>query len=260
MKHSSKKNLSMNHHLTDLLSEVEDFHWWFEGRRALLTKVFKKYLKRNKDIKILDVGCGTGGNMKFLSTFGRVYGVDNLKVAVDFSKKRGFKDSKVADAYNLPFKDESFELVTFLDVLEHIKDDKKALEEAKRVLKPGGLIVITVPALPLIYSEFDKMQGHQKRYLYQDLAILAKRLDLTKLYMNYFNFFFSIPIASIRIASRFKIFNRLGRYDSRINYDISKVGIFNDLLLGIFKIEIALSNLLKYPFGISLIGVFRKEI
>lgn len=255
----------MDNHLIDIFSEVEDYHWWFEGRRLLLTKVINSYKKnfgknnsKDSQIKILDVGCGSGGNLKFLSKFGEIFGIDNLKQAVDHCKKRGFTQVKVADGNKLPFKDNSFDVITYLDVLEHFPDDTKTIHEAKRVLKEDGIIVITVPAMPLIWSKHDEMQGHVKRYTKKDIDFLATSQKINILYLTFFNIFLSPPIIIIRILSRTKLFDKFSSYDSKLNFDIAKIKVLNNIFLSIFKLEVLLGKWFKFPFGVSLLVVFKK--
>ncbi len=249
----------MNDKLLAIFNGVESYHWWFLGRRFLLEKIIKKYGGGKKDVKILDVGCGSGGNIEFLSQFGKVYGVDKSSLAINYCKKRGFKNVSQADATKLPFKEKQFDIVLLLDVLEHIKDDKRALQEARRVLKDNGLIILTAPALPFIWSKHDQMQGHFRRYKKTDFHELADKLDLEIQRLSYFNTFLLVPIGIIRKLSVLKPFGRLGEYDSKINFDIAKFTLLNKLLLGIFKTEINLSEILEYPAGVSLVGVFVKK-
>ena len=249
----------MNKDLIKIFAEVEEFHWWFVGRRLLLERYLKSYLRKEKsEIKILDIGCGSGGNLKFLTKFGRVYGIDNLDVAVDYCRQRGFKNVRLADARSLPFPNQTFDIVSFLDVIEHIKDDQLAIREAKRVLKTGGLIVITVPALPIIWSNYDKLQDHHRRYLPSELTTLAKNSKLQILTIQYFNFFLLMPIALVRILSKLKFFKKLGEHDSNLNFRLARIRPVNKMLLGIFGLEVFLNKWIKYPSGVSLLAVFKK--
>lgn len=249
----------MNDKLLNIFNDIEDFHWWFLGRRYLLEKVIKKYSPSSRKLKILDVGCGTGGNINFLSQFGKVYGIDSSPLAINYCKKHGYKNTKLSDAVKLPFKEKQFDLIFLLDVLEHIKDHKKAIKEAKRVLKDDGLIVVTAPALPFIWSKHDEMQGHYRRYKKIDFQKLAKEASLKIKGLSYFNAFLLVPIGFIRKLSVLKPFNSLGEYDSKINFDIAKATFLNKLLFNIFKTEINLSQVVEYPAGISLLGVFAKR-
>lgn len=247
----------MNEQLIDIFSDVEDFHWWFEGRRIFLKKAIGS-LRKNGNPKILDVGCGSGSNLDFLSQFGEVYGIDKLDLAIKYCKEKGHKKVKISDACNLLFKDEVFDMVTFLDVLEHLKDDGKAVKEAGRVLKKGGKIIVTVPALPWIWSRHDSQQNHHRRYCISDLVALGKKRRMTLELVRYFNFFLLPPIAVVRMMSRLKPFHGLGEYDQKINFEISKIQMINEILLSIFKAEIYLSNWFRYPLGVSILAIYKK--
>src|SRR4029453_13655348 len=142
----------MQQHTYAILRRVEEKHWWFVGRRRIiksfvepLVKQFKK-ARSGETIKILDVGCGTGANLELLSEFGDAEGVDVSTEALSFCKARGLAQVKQGAAESLPFEDNSFDLVTGLDVVEHIDDDLAGLREMWRVLRRDGKTLLFVPA------------------------------------------------------------------------------------------------------------------
>lgn len=245
--------------LTDLFAEVEKKHWWFIGRRTLLHLAIQRYARKKNNLKILDVGCGTGGTMLALQQYGKVWGIDISKLCIDYCKKNGLKNVQIAGATKLPFKENTFDIVLMLDVIEHVKNDNKAMAEAKRVLKPNGLLLITIPALPLVWSVYDTEQGHHKRYLANDLRVLAQNNQLHIHKITYFNFILSIPIAFIRYIARFPAFARLTNYESSVNLNIAHHWLLNKILTIVFNGEIWLTRFISYPFGISLFAVFRKN-
>jgi len=248
----------MDGYLLEKFNEIERLHWWWEGRRQLIKQLLGK--KRYK--KILDVGCGTGENLVFLETLfpkTKLYGIDLYQRAVTFAKNRGHKKIFRANAVNLPFKDNFFDAVLFLDVLEHIKDDQSAVEEAKRVLKEKGRIIITSPALGFIWSEHDIKQGHQKRYTKREIRNLAQNVGLKTSFISYFNFFLSLPIIVIRLLSRVKLFRAFSNYDNSINFDIVNFVVLNSFLKRIFVFEIKMLKDIKFPFGISISAVLSKK-
>ena len=247
----------MNNKLLGIFQEVEEYHWWFAGRKYLLKRLIKKH-PESGGMKILDVGCGTGGVMRFLSAYGRVWGVDKSPRAVEYCLKNDMKNVRLADATKLPFRRDWFDLVALLDVMEHIANPGKALVEAGRVLKPNGRIIITVPATPAIWSRHDSLQGHHKRYDREELMRLATDCGLEVGEMRYFNFLMFFPIAVVRILSRLRLFEKLGDYDSKINFDIAKIGLINKILTGLFKLEIRIGEVIKYPWGVSLAAVLTK--
>jgi ubiquinone/menaquinone biosynthesis C-methylase UbiE len=247
----------MSMDLLKKFDEVEKIHWWWEGRRELL----KVLMRPNQSNKILDIGCGTGETLTFLEqTFpgSSVYGVDNYQLAVNFTKKRGHKKIYKASAYKLPFRNNSFDIVLFLDVLEHLKDDWGAIKEAKRVLKPGGKIIITSPALSFIWSNHDTAQGHQRRYTRHQISQLAAENNLKITFISYFNFFLCFPIIAVRLISKNPIFKFMSDYDNDLNFNIIYNKLANGILRLIFVSEIKALKYIGYPIGISIAVVMEK--
>ncbi|OGD71553.1 hypothetical protein A3D09_01340 [Candidatus Collierbacteria bacterium RIFCSPHIGHO2_02_FULL_49_10] len=240
----------MNDDLLYKFNEVERFHWWWAGRQELI----KDLLRENQPKKILDIGCGTGETLTFLKTVfpkATLFGVDVLAEAVRFTIQRGHA-AKKADALNLPFKDNSFDAILLLDVIEHIKNDSAIIKEAKRVVKPGGVIVITAPALQFIWSAHDENQGHFRRYTRHRLLELARKNKMKVSFLSYFNFFLSPIIIPIRVMSRLPIFKKYGEYDSRLNYKVAYNKVINTFLKTLFVTEIRLLRFIRYPIGISV--------
>src|SRR3989338_3826082 len=240
----------MNDDLLYKFNEVESFHWWWAGRQELI----KDLLRENQPKKILDIGCGTGETLTFLKTVfpkATLFGFDVLAEAVRFTIQRGHA-AKKADALNLPFKDNSFDAILLLDVIEHIKNDSAIIKEAKRVVKPGGVIVITAPALQFIWSAHDENQGHFRRYTRHRLLELARKNKMKVSFLSYFNFFLSPIIIPIRVMSRLPIFKKYGEYDSRLNYKVAYNKVINTFLKTLFVTEIRLLRFIRYPIGISV--------
>lgn len=236
---------------------VERTHWWWAGRRQLI----KQVLSSHSPIKILDIGCGTGETLTYLSTHfpgTNLYGVDSQPSAVMFARKRGHKHIMLAQAERLPFKSQTFTTILFLDVIEHILDHKRVLLEAARVLKPGGIILITSPALHFIWSRHDSNQGHQRRYTRTIFKNLSQSLNLPILYMSYFNFLFSIPIILIRLLSKIRPLTSLANYDNNLNFDIVNHKKLNSFLQKCFIAEIFSLRYWHPPWGISIAVVLQK--
>lgn len=257
MKKKKINNKKMSNFLLEKFNDIERIHWWWEGRRELV----KLMLLNKKPKNILDVGCGTGETLSFLKDLyprAKLYGVDTSQKAINYSKKRGHKNIYKSNANKLPFKDGLFDIILFLDVLEHIKDDQSVIDEAKRVLKKGGTILITSPGLSFIWSEHDTKQGHKRRYTRRAIRKLAKTASLKDEFVSYFNFFLSPPIILIRLLSNLPKFKKFSDYDSGINYDIAKKGFPNSILRFIFVNEVRMIKYLRYPVGISVVAKLRK--
>src|SRR3989338_11472275 len=137
--------------------ELEDEHWWYAGMRHIFITTIRSYIKNNEKIKILDVGCGTGYNIKIMRKFGEVYGIDYSKEAIKFCKLNKVKNVKIASVEKIPFKDNTFDLVTSFEVLYHqnVKDYKKAIIEFHRILNKDGLLILRLPAFNILYGGHD---------------------------------------------------------------------------------------------------------
>ncbi len=156
-----------------VIYEKEDEHWWFVGRRQVLGALLDR-LEMGEGCRILDVGCGTGGNFPFLARYGEVEGCDYSEEAVSFCRLRGVTQVKEASIYELPYEDGSFDLVTCLDVIEHLRLDLPAFRELNRVLREGGHLLVTLPGRPELYSDFDCMAGHLRRYTLEEVRELLR--------------------------------------------------------------------------------------
>lgn len=249
----------MSEKLLKTFYKVEVEHWWWRGRRNIL----KKFLSTKQNTKpnvILDAGCGTGSTIKFLSQYGVTYGVDVSSVATAFCRKRGLKHIKTGDVSKLPYEDTFFDIVSCMDVLEHIEDDEKAVKELFRILKPGGELILTIPALPFIFSGHDRAQGHFRRYSRSDVRRLLESNGFTEKRTTHFNVLLSFPIILIRLLSRFKPFAKAADFDSKLNYDIYKIKKVNDMLSFIFSLEAILLQKFDLPFGVSILAIYQKPL
>ena len=143
---------------------LEECHWWWLSRRAIVESIIRK-LALPAGIDILEAGCGTGGNLAMLSQFGNVYGMELDDVARDYAVQRKIgtvEPGKLPDP--IPFPGRTFDLIVLMDVLEHLEDDSGCLKALRKRLKPGGSIVISVPALKMLWSPHDDSHHHFRRY------------------------------------------------------------------------------------------------
>src|SRR2546421_10002376 len=155
----------MEQHTYSIMFEVEGKHWWFAGRRRIIEGFVEKVCRgiETQRPRILDVGCGTGANLQMLSEFGDAEGVDVSSEALDFCRARGLARVKQGAAESLPFEDASFDLVTGLDVVEHLDDDLAGLKEMRRVLRPRGRALLFVPALIIFWGAQGEINHHRRR-------------------------------------------------------------------------------------------------
>src|SRR5882762_9723501 len=172
----------MQQHTYSIMHRVEETHWWFVGRR----KIIESFLKRlcpglkskepaRESLNILDVGCGTGANLEMLSQFGNAEGVDVSVEALDFCRARGLQQVKQGAAETLPYENDSFDLVTGLDVVEHLDDDVAGLKEMHRVLRPDGRAVLFVPAFMFLWGVQDDISNHRRRYTMAGLKAAVRK-------------------------------------------------------------------------------------
>ena len=169
----------MKHEEYERMYRFEDRYWWFVARRHLITSLLGSHYERTGRLRILDIGCGTGAMLDDLKPFGEVIGADFSPEALQFCVTRGASAGLArADVRRLPFADESFDVVTAMDIIEHIDDDKAASSEIFRVLKPGGRLLVTVPAFPSLWSEHDEALHHFRRYTAPRLKDLFQRVGL----------------------------------------------------------------------------------
>ena len=181
--------------------EVEDRHWWFRGRWAVVEALLAR-TPLPASPRILDAGCGTGGNLQRYARFGEVEGVEPSAEAVRFCRERGFEAIRQAGLEELPFEDERFDLLAATDVLEHVAAEHDALRELWRVAKPGGALLLTVPAYMWLWSEEDENLHHQRRYTRPRLRQAVEGAGWEPRIATYFNTLLLAPIALARRLPR----------------------------------------------------------
>src|SRR5438270_1622169 len=171
----------MQQHTYSIMYEVEEKHWWFYGRRKIIESFVEKICRgiAKHPPRILDVGCGTGANLQMLSQFGVAEGVDVSAEALEFCRARGLSKVKKGAAETLPFEDASFDLVTGLDVVEHLDDDIAGLAEMRRVLRPDGRALLFVPAFMFLWGVQDDISHHRRRYTIPELKKRLRESGLT---------------------------------------------------------------------------------
>lgn len=230
----------------------ENTHYYYKGIHHTILSQVKKFL----DVKngmILDAGCGTGLLAKKLEKYGEVYAVDISPVAIKLAKERKIRVKK-ASITKLPFKDKTFDLVVSIDVIYHLKvnDDKDALSEFNRVLKPGGILILKAPAYNWLQGNHDKLVHTRKRYTIKDLSQTLNQTNFLIIKSSYICSFLLIPAIVKRLYEKY--FSKYYRSDiatpnKYINY----------ILLKLFYIETAILNITSLPFGLSVFIIARKR-
>jgi len=234
--------------LYDRFFDTEDRHWWFVGRRRLVTDLLRRSGARGR---ILDLGCCTGGVLQPLGDFGSAIGLDPAPEAAVYCRRRGLAMA-VGSGLELPFADASFDAILALDVIEHVADDVALLREARRVLRPGGALVVTVPALPWLWSAHDDVNRHFRRYTRATLHRSLRSGGFRPVKVSYYNALL-LPLAMAR-----KVIHRIGGSDEHHLEDLPAP--LNATLRAILSMEGAAIRRRDLPIGASLIAAARPAL
>jgi SAM-dependent methyltransferase len=250
----------MQQHTYAIMRRVEESHWWFVGRRRIIISFLQRLCRDRKacaqggqgsPFNILDVGCGTGANLEMLSQFGKAEGVDVSAEALTFCRERGLANVKQGAAEALPYEDNSFDLVTGLDVVEHLDDDLAGLKEMRRVLHRGGQAILFVPAFMFLWGVQDDVSNHRRRYTLKELKRVLREAGFEVERATYVNLSFFAPILLGRLFMRATGL----RPESENNITI---GFLNGVLGKLLGAESVPLRYLNFPFGVSIICVARR--
>lgn len=237
------------------LYEQETQFWWLVGKRKVVNSLMERYLTKGTNKFIVDVGCGTGAMLKELQSYGHVAGIDYYPEALNLCRKRGIKELYLADMSKLPFKDETVDVITALDVVEHVKDDEGVINEFARVLKPGGILVVNVPAFGWLWSYWDDLMGHHHRYTTTQLKTLLEVHNFEINKISYWSFFVLLPTILVRRFKRIKNPNLETQSSDLIPIN----GWLNVFLIWHYNLEILWMRRFNFPFGVSLIALAQKN-
>jgi SAM-dependent methyltransferase len=246
----------MQQHTYAIMRRVEESHWWFVGRRQIIRSFLERLFRdvkasEHSTVNILDVGCGTGANLEMLSEFGVAEGVDVSTEALSFCQARGLQNVKLGAAEALPYEDDSFDLVTGLDVVEHLDDDLAGLKEMRRILRPGGRALLFVPAFMFLWGVQDDISNHRRRYTLKGLKRVVREAGFEVERATYVNISFFTPILLGRLFMRATGL----RPESENNITI---GSLNGALGKLLGAERGPLRYLNFPFGVSIICVARR--
>jgi SAM-dependent methyltransferase len=233
-------------------AHLEEWHWWFRGRQRILESVLSRELKAGGAGSIASVGCGPAEGLRWLEQFigpkGKVIGIDVERLhARRVAPRIEYVIGRLEAA---PFSAGAFDAVLALDVLEHLDDDAGGLREAARMVKPGGLLLVTVPALPSLWGGQDVVSHHRRRYTKATLLRTFERSGLPAPRASYFNTLLFPPVAGLRWARR-----ALGKAErARSDFDDVKPGLVNELLASVFASERHVVPRFPLPLGVSLLA------
>jgi SAM-dependent methyltransferase len=226
---------------------VEADHWWFKGRRRLFGAILRQ-CEVGKRAAILDAGTSSGNNLRLLRDLGfeSYRGLELSAEAIAISDRKGLGPVERGDICAMPFSDGSFDFVLATDIIEHVEDDDRALSEIRRVLKPGGRCLITVPAFPSLWGHQDVVSHHKRRYRSARLLAKVEAAGLRPLNSYHFNYLLFLPIWAARQVMR--AVTSTPRNENSLN-----APLLNVLLGWIFAFDVATAPHLRPPFGVSLL-------
>ncbi|HEX9954633.1 MAG TPA: class I SAM-dependent methyltransferase [Allosphingosinicella sp.] len=242
----------MDRRVYDRMAELDERHWWYRARRGILADLIARKIALPKDARILEIGCGTGHNLEMLQRFGRADGIEIDSAARTMAEQRLGRPIGSAPLPQLTcVEDGAYDLVALLDVLEHVEEDHEALESIARKLKPGGKILITVPAHPWMWSAHDEVNHHKRRYTRKGLRKVLLGAGLEIELLSWFNSLLFPLAAAARFVGRVT-----GNKDSD---DKMPPKALNSLFETIFGLErYALGRMPLSP-GVSLVAIVSRR-
>jgi SAM-dependent methyltransferase len=232
----------------DRMAELDGRHWWYRARRQILADLIRRRIPLAADAQILEIGCGTGHNLDMLGGFGRVDAIEIDGAARALASSRlghAVLDAPLPELPGVP--NSTYDLVTILDVLEHVEDDRAALRSMAAKLRPGGKILITVPAHPWMWSAHDVVNHHKRRYTRRTLRAALADAGLKVEMLGWFNSLLFPLAAAARLAGRLT-----GKEDSDDTLPPAPV---NRLFEAIFGLERYAVGRLPLPPGVSLVAI-----
>jgi SAM-dependent methyltransferase len=233
------------------MAELDSRHWWFLARRKILKALIARDVRPPNDAQILEIGCGTGHNLAMLAQFGTVEASELEPQARKLASARLGRPIAAAALPDLSmYRDSHFDLIALLDVLEHVEDDHAALTAIHSRLKPGGKLLVTVPANRWMWSAHDAAHHHFRRYTKKELVEAARAAGMQVDLISYFNTQLFVPIAVARLVGKL-----LGRESADDEMPAEPV---NTVLREVFGLEAALVGRLPLPFGVSLVAILSR--
>jgi SAM-dependent methyltransferase len=194
----------MDERLMKAMLDVDEHHWWYRGRRRIIRAELDR-IPLGSAARVLDAGCGSGRTLEELGRYGEVHGLELNPEAAEIARARGRGEVVVGRLEELPWDDGTFDLITCLDVIEHTPDDRATLHELRRVCRPGGWLLVTVPAYPALWSLHDEANHHYRRYGRRTLRSAALAAGWTVARITSFNTLLLAPAAVVRLAQRRRV-------------------------------------------------------
>lgn len=232
----------------DRMAELDERHWWYRARREILASLISRKIALPADPRLLEIGCGTGHNLRMLARFGAVDGIELDEAARAVAAERLGRPvggSPLPDLQGVP--DSRYDLVAVLDVIEHVEADRESLETIARKLRPGGKVLITVPAHPWMWSAHDEVNHHKRRYTTKSLRAVIERAGLRVELLSPFNSLLFPLAAAARIAGR--MMGKNGGDDALPPRPL------NAIFENIFGLERYALGRVPFPPGVSLVAI-----
>jgi 2-polyprenyl-3-methyl-5-hydroxy-6-metoxy-1,4-benzoquinol methylase len=232
----------------DRMAELDSRHWWYRARREILARVIETRVKPPAGARILEIGCGTGHNLEMLARFGTVDAVEMDDAARAVASDRLGRPALMATLPALEgVESGAYDLVALLDVLEHVEEDRASLVSIARRLKPGGKILLTVPAHPWMWSAHDVVNHHKRRYTKAGFRSVLEAAGLKVELLSYFNSLLFPLAAAARLAGRVT-----GKEDSDDKLPPAPVNKAFEFLFGLERYAV---GRVPMPPGVSLVAV-----
>ncbi len=243
----------MKPHIYTQMAAMETSHWWFVSRRRILTEVLTTYADLPSKCHILEVGCGSGGNLSMLSEFGQVSAVEPNDDARELASQKGdFEIRRGSLPHDIPFDPQTFDLISALDILEHVPDDLNSLLSLRNFLRPKGWLLITVPAFSFLWSTHDDDHHHKRRYNKTQLQRIVQEAGFSRVIVTYFNTLLFPLAVSIRLMKKILGLNEL-------NEQMTLPAPMNELLTCLFSSERHFIRNWPLPVGLSLLLLARRS-
>ena len=235
------------------LYSLERRHWYYKGKRDIVLHWLKKLTSHDPNKLLLDIGSGTGISLEEFQQYSHTIGIESSPIAIKLAHNYDQIQHRLlgGSITSIPLKNDSVDIVTCLDVLEHIVDDRQAFHEIIRVTRPGGWIFIVVPAFRWVMGDWDIALGHQRRYNLNELQKLVSGHDISIIHQNYINSIVFWPVVLYRKLRTW----RKNPYSPRLEDQIPATWL-NQLLY--FFFVWSATKPWPMPFGLSCFMVLRK--
>jgi SAM-dependent methyltransferase len=244
-------------HLLRATARAEARHFWFRGFRAFVTPLLQRATAGLTAARLLDCGCGTGANVELLDRFGRAYGFDLTEIGLRIGRDAGRTRLARATVTAVPFPTASFDIVTSFDVLYSLADpdEKSAIAEMYRLLKPGGVAIVNVAAMPLLRGDHSVLSREIRRYSRADLRNRMERAGFTVERLTYTNATLFPPLAIARLLQRWRGLRSESEADAEISVPPAPI---NAIMTAVMQLEALWLRMFDAPFGSSLLCMARK--